>query len=173
MTASLSIIIPARNEAKGLASLLPKLRAQHPDAEIIVVNDASTDDTAAICRTHQVDVISHPYSMGNGASVKTGARAARGETLVLLDGDGQHDPEDIPKLMEKYAEGFDMVVGARHASTQASIGRWAANTLYTRRWATLAALWRNSPRDRRLSARACHRQEQPRSDDSTYQPLLG
>jgi glycosyltransferase involved in cell wall biosynthesis len=128
----LSIIVPAKNEAKGLARILPALREQHPQAEIIVVDDGSTDDTADVCRTQQVKLISHPYSMGNGAAIKTGARSARGETVVFIDADGQHDPADVPKLLVKLDEGFDMVVGARNSRTHANIGRWGANTLYNR-----------------------------------------
>ncbi|GMQ78985.1 MAG: glycosyltransferase family 2 protein [Anaerolineae bacterium] len=126
----LSIIIPAKNETAGLAKTLPLLRRQQPDAEIIVVNDGSTDDSVSICEKHKIKVVSHPYSMGNGAAVKIGARIARGDILVFLDGDGQHDPDDIPKLLSKLDEGYDMIIGARHASTHANIGRWCANSLY-------------------------------------------
>lgn len=129
---SLSIIIPSKNEAQALTSLLPKLRAQYPAAEIIVVNDGSTDETADVCRVNQVNIISHPYSMGNGAAIKAGARAATGDIFVFMDGDGQHDPDDISKIISKLDQGYDMVVGARHGSTHANIGRWTANALYNR-----------------------------------------
>ncbi len=128
----ISVVIPAKNEAKNLACLLPKLTKVLPDAEIIVVDDGSTDATIDICQQHQINVISHSYSMGNGAAVKTGARAAQGRTLVFMDADGQHDPAVISKLLLKLSEGFDMVVGARHADTHASIGRWGANAIYNR-----------------------------------------
>lgn len=127
---NITIIIPAKNEAQSLSQLLPKLRLQHPDAEIIVVNDGSTDETVNVCERHHVRVVSHPYSMGNGAAVKTGARTAAGEILVLMDADGQHDPEDTPELITALLDGVDMVVGARYVSGHASIGRWGANFLY-------------------------------------------
>jgi len=127
---SLSIIIPAKNEENGLAMILPALRTMYPGAEIIVVNDASSDDTSNICKQHAVREATHPYSMGNGAAIKTGARAASGDILVFMDADGQHDPGDIPSLLEKLAEGYDMVVGSRSAKSQAGIGRLGANYIY-------------------------------------------
>lgn len=127
-----SIILPARNEAQNLRRFLPELRALFPDAEIIVVDDGSTDDTVAVCEACGVLSISHQYSKGNGASIKTGARAASHDTLVFMDGDGQHKPADVQRLLEVYREGYDMVVGARSAASQASVGRLVANTLYNR-----------------------------------------
>jgi glycosyltransferase involved in cell wall biosynthesis len=126
----LSIILPAKNEAPALASLLPVLRAAQPDAEIIVVDDGSVDETVAICAKHSVTCLSSAYSMGNGAAIKRGARMASGEVLVFMDGDGQHDPADISRLLEKLDMGFDMVVGARDWGSQAGLGRGLANTVY-------------------------------------------
>jgi glycosyltransferase involved in cell wall biosynthesis len=126
----LSIILPAKNEAAALAKLLPALRASQPEAEIIVSDDGSSDDTAALCARHGVARIGTPYSMGNGAAVKRGARAARGDVLVFMDADGQHDPADIPRLLAKLDEGYDMVVGARGWDDQADVGRGVANTFY-------------------------------------------
>ncbi len=126
----LSIILPAKNEAPALAGLLPRLRAAQPDAEIIVVDDGSTDDTRRICADAGVACLPSPYSMGNGAAIKRGARAARGELLVFMDGDGQHDPADVARLLAKLDEGYDMVVGARDWGSQAGVGRGVANTLY-------------------------------------------
>jgi glycosyltransferase involved in cell wall biosynthesis len=127
---SLSIILPAKNEGPALANLLPRLRAAQPTAEIMVVDDGSVDDTPAICAQNRVLCLSSPYSMGNGAAIKRGARAASGDILVFMDGDGQHDPADIVKLLEKLDQGYDMVVGARDWGSQAGVGRGLANTLY-------------------------------------------
>lgn len=127
---NLTIILPAKNESAALTYLLPELKQLEPDAEIIVVNDGSTDDTVAVCLVHQVKVISHPYSMGNGAAIKTGTRAAQGEVLVFMDADGQHKPEDISRLLEKLDKGYEMTVGARHRSSQAGTHRAIANGFY-------------------------------------------
>lgn len=127
---SLSIILPAKNEAPALAALLPRLRGLHPEAEIIVVDDGSTDDTRCICTSSGVICLSSPYSMGNGAAIKRGARAATGDMLVFMDGDGQHDPADIAHLLEALSHGYDMVVGARDWGSQAGMCRGLANTLY-------------------------------------------
>ncbi len=128
-----SIVIPAKNEEQGLAKTLPRLTELYPDAEIIVVDDGSTDATAEVCREAGVRVLSQPYSKGNGAAIKTGARAAHGDVIVFMDGDGQHDPEDIARLLAELESGYDLVVGARTSkSDQASIARWGANTFYNR-----------------------------------------
>jgi glycosyltransferase involved in cell wall biosynthesis len=128
----ISIVLPAKNEARGLAEILPRLRKAYQAAEIIVVNDGSTDDTIEVCASHHVKVITHPYSMGNGAAVKSGARAAKGDILVFMDADGQHQPDDISHLLEKLNEGYDMAVGARDAQSQAGIGRRLGNIVYNR-----------------------------------------
>lgn len=126
----LSIILPAKNEGAALTGLLPRLRSAQPEAQIIVVDDGSTDDTRAICAAHGVDCLTSPYSMGNGAAIKRGARAASGDVLVFMDGDGQHDPADVERLHDRLEQGYDMVVGARDWDSQAGVGRGLANTLY-------------------------------------------
>lgn len=130
--ASLSIIIPAKNEEQGLRLILPELRRHYPDDEILVIDDGSTDDTAAICQEYNVRLIRHPYSMGNGAAVKTGARSASGDILVFMDADGQHQPADIAKLTGTLEQGYHMAVGARDQESQASRGRRYANHFYNR-----------------------------------------
>lgn len=126
----LSVVLPARNEAAALRDLVPRLRAQLPHAELIVVDDGSTDDTAGIAERAGARVVRSPYPMGNGAAIKRGARAAAGEIIVFMDADGQHDPADIPRLLEKIDSGYDMVVGARNRKGQASVGRSFANRIY-------------------------------------------
>jgi glycosyltransferase involved in cell wall biosynthesis len=129
---NLTIILPARNESAALEHLLPELRQCVAGAEIIIVNDGSTDDTVALCESHQVRVVSHPYPKGNGAAIKSGARAASGDVLVFMDADGQHQPGDISRLLEKFAEGYDMVVGARQSGSQAGAHRAVANDVFSR-----------------------------------------
>ena len=129
---TLSIILPAKNEAPALPELLARLRELYPQAELLVVDDGSTDDTAGVAKTHGARVIRHPYSLGNGAAVKSGARAAGNEILVFMDGDGQHDAKDIRALLDTLHSGYDMVVGARSGGSQASWGRRIANAIYNR-----------------------------------------
>jgi glycosyltransferase involved in cell wall biosynthesis len=132
MSCKISIILPARNEAEGLEKLLPELRRSFPEEEIIVVNDGSTDHTEEICERNQVTIVTHVYSMGNGAAIKTGTRNATGKILVFMDADGQHSPADIRLLVEKVESGYDMAVGARHLDTHASLTRRIGNTIYNK-----------------------------------------
>jgi glycosyltransferase involved in cell wall biosynthesis len=128
----ISVILPAKNEAEGLRLTLPRLREALPDAEVMVVDDGSSDDSAVVAAQYGATVLGSPYSMGNGAAIKRGARAASGDVLVFMDADGQHDPAHISMLLEKLDAGYDMVVGARDSSGQASVGRGAANMFYNR-----------------------------------------
>ncbi len=129
---TLSIVLPAKNEAENLRTLLPRLRHAYQQAEILVIDDGSTDDTPAVCKANRVGTIRHPFGMGNGASIKTGARRASGDVIVFMDADGQHDPDDIPRLLEKIHEGYYLVVGARMPSSHASLARRLANGFYNR-----------------------------------------
>lgn len=124
------IILPAKNESLALHDLLPELKVKYPKFEIIVVDDGSNDGTEQLCKSNNITTIRHAYSKGNGASIKTGVRLAEADVLVFMDADGQHNPEDIKRLLDKLDQGFDMVVGARSASSQASVVRLCANTFY-------------------------------------------
>jgi glycosyltransferase involved in cell wall biosynthesis len=125
-----SIVIPAKNEAESVGTLVQDLRAAMPHAEIIVVDDGSTDATAANARSAGARIVRHPTSRGNGAAVKSGARASTGDVLVFMDADGQHRAQDVLQLLAGLAEGYDMVVGARAATAHASLFRRAANFVY-------------------------------------------
>ncbi len=128
----ISIILPAKNEAKNLPAVLAEIQSIMPEAELLVINDGSDDDTKEVAIKAGATVISHPYSQGNGSAVKTGARSAKGEILVFLDADGQHDPKEIPHLIEMLKQGYDMVVGARTSESQASLLRLFGNSFYNR-----------------------------------------
>ena len=127
---SLSIVIPARNEAAAIGKVVALARERYPDAQIIVVDDGSTDETAELARNAGAQVVRHPESLGNGAAVKAGARAATGEIIAFMDGDGQHDPRMFEPLLRQLDEGYDMAVGARDSGSHANIGRLFANGLY-------------------------------------------
>ena len=132
MNPAISIILPAKNESESLEILLPEIRSAYPDAEIIVVDDGSEDNTAEVCTRHDVKVVSHLYSMGNGAAIKTGARNASGDTLVFMDADGQHLPQDIRGLLDMIDNGYDMAIGARQLDSHASLARRIGNTIYNK-----------------------------------------
>ncbi len=126
----ISIIIPVFNEAENLGPLLERLRdLDLPRAELIVVDDGSTDGSAEIAEKKGARVVRHPYNIGNGAAIKTGIRAARGRLLVFMDGDGQHRPEEIPLLLAE-ANRYHMVVGARATGSKLRFHRSVANLIY-------------------------------------------
>ncbi len=126
----ISIILPTRNEATSLELLIPELIKAFSDAEIILVNDGSTDQTLEIAQKFDVQIVNHPYPKGNGAAVKSGARSATGEILVFMDADGQHQPQEIHKLLAELGQGYDMVVGSRSNKAQASWMRLIVNKAY-------------------------------------------
>lgn len=126
----ISLVLPSRNEASSLINLLPRIKKILPEVEIIVVNDGSIDSTGHIASQEGVRVINHPYSCGNGAAIKSGARLASGDIVIFMDADSQHNPEDIPVFLKKIEDGYDMVVGARNSTGQASKHRGLANKFY-------------------------------------------
>lgn len=128
---SLSVVVPAKNEADNLRTWLPRLVECGGYAELIVVDDGSMDDTAKVALSYGAHVVKHERSLGNGAAIKHGFREAKGDLVVFMDADGQHQPEDIPCLLEEMKRtGADMVVGARDAKGQASKARHLANGFY-------------------------------------------
>ena len=128
---TVSIVIPAFNEAGAIAAVITELIAAAPWREIIVVDDGSTDDTSAAASAAGARVVRHPYNKGNGAAVKSGIRTATGEFLMIIDADGQHQPSDALALAGKCGE-YDLVVGARSAGTQAGSTRRFGNATLNR-----------------------------------------
>ena len=124
--------MPAKNEAAAIAEVVRRARAAYPDAEVLVVDDGSEDDTGNLAREAGAEVLRHPVSLGNGAAVKTGARAARGELIAFMDADAQHSPEELQRLIERIDDGFDMAIGARNSRGHANLGRFFANGLYNK-----------------------------------------
>jgi len=127
---SLSIVIPAKNESAAIGDVVAGARNKYPEAEIIVVDDGSTDETAKVAEEAGAKVVRHPEGLGNGAAVKAGARAASGEIIALMDGDGQHDASRLDALLARLDDGFDMVIGARDTASHANLGRLYANGIY-------------------------------------------
>ncbi|GGD04637.1 glycosyl transferase [Halopseudomonas salina] len=126
----ISVVIPAKNEAATIGTVVETVRALALDLEVIVVDDGSDDDTGIISSVAGAIVIKHPYSKGNGAAIKTGARHAKGDVLVFMDGDGQHDADSIVKLVDRLLSGHDLVVGSRQRGSQANVWRGTANRFY-------------------------------------------
>jgi glycosyltransferase involved in cell wall biosynthesis len=129
--AAVSVVIPAYNEGAVIAQLVSALAAAGPWHEIIVVDDGSKDDTGARACAAGAIVVRHPYNKGNGAAVKSGIRRATGEHVLIVDGDGQHGPEDARRLVSRLGE-YDLVIGARSTSTQATHARRFGNTALNR-----------------------------------------
>ncbi|MFJ3466087.1 glycosyltransferase family 2 protein [Pseudomonas sp. NPDC090203] len=135
-----SVLIPAKNEAGNIIPLLEEVRAAFAGQafEVIVVDDGSTDATAAQLRSlqeggyGQLRVLSHARSLGQSTSVYHAAEAARGHWLATLDGDGQNDPADLPRMLdlvrgsEGKADGVKLVAGHRVNRQDTASKRWAS-----------------------------------------------
>ena len=126
-----SIVIPAFNEGPVIAQVVAALAAAGPWHEIIVVDDGSADGTGQHAAAAGACVVKHPYNKGNGAAVKSGIRRATGDYVLIVDGDGQHSPDDARRLVARLGE-YDLVIGARSTSTQATQARRAGNTALNR-----------------------------------------
>ena len=123
---AISVVIPAFNEAEAIGAVIASLRSAAAWHEILVVDDGSSDGTAAAAAAAGARVITHPYNKGNGAAVKSGIRGATGEYILILDGDGQHRPEDALRIASRLGE-YDLVIGARSKATQATHARRFGN----------------------------------------------
>jgi len=125
---SVTVVIPAFNEAAAIGAVVESLRGAANWREMIVVDDGSTDQTADVARRAGAKVVRHPYNMGNGASVKSGIREASGSSILIMDGDGQHTAAEALRLIVHLGE-YDLVVGARAANGQASAARRLGNAV--------------------------------------------
>ncbi len=123
-----SVIVPALNEADSIADVVAELQLAGAWREIIVVDDGSTDETGDRALAAGAVVVRHPYNKGNGAAVKSGVRRATGLHVLIVDGDGQHRPGDAARLVGRLQD-YDLVVGARSTSTQATAARRIGNAL--------------------------------------------
>ena len=127
-----TVVIPAKNEDHSIARVVRDIGELIPNAQIIVVDDGSDDRTGALASEHGATVIRHPISRGNGAAIKSGLRAATGDVVICMDGDGQHQAKDALELLGRIDEGFDLVVGARSRDAQANWWRGLANRFYNK-----------------------------------------
>lgn len=128
---SVSVVIAAFNEGPTIGGVVEQIRAVCPDAEVLVIDDASHDDTADRAESAGARVIRRPYNLGQGAGIKTGVRSATGDVVVLIDGDGQHDPAGIPRLLS-FIGPYDLVIGERDRAGQQNAVRWIGNSALNR-----------------------------------------
>ena len=128
---TVSVVIPAFNEGGAIGGVVTELKAAAPWHEIIVVDDGSSDGTGETAASAGARVVRHPYNKGNGASVKSGIRAATGEFILIIDGDGQHQPAEAIALTSRLGE-YDLVVGARSGDAQAGSTRRFGNAALNR-----------------------------------------
>jgi glycosyltransferase involved in cell wall biosynthesis len=129
--ADVSIVVPACNESAAITDLIGTLKGAAVWREIIVVDDGSTDGTGERATAAGATVVRHPYNKGNGAAIKSGIRRATGDYVLILDGDGQHPPEDALRIVSRLGE-YDLVIGARAGATQATHARRTGNAALNR-----------------------------------------
>jgi len=128
---TVTVLIPAYNEEKSIGNTVRRVKELHPDFEVLVIDDGSTDKTMQMAMDAGANVWPHPYNIGNGAAIKSGLRVAKGEWIVMMDADSQHNPEDIDRLLE-FKEQYDMVVGARTKGSETALHRDLANYVYNK-----------------------------------------
>ena len=112
------VVVPAWNEETCVTDTINEIRAAAPYVDIVVVDDGSVDRTARRAREAGADVIELSYNLGVGGAMRAGFRYAERreyDTVIQVDADGQHDPNEIKRLLDKLAEGNDVVIGARFA----------------------------------------------------------
>jgi len=128
---AVTVLIPAYNEEKSIGNTVHHVKELHPDFEVLVIDDGSTDATMQAAMDAGANVWPHPYNIGNGAAIKSGLRVAQGEWIVMMDADSQHNPEDIDRLLE-HKEQYDMVIGARTKKSATAWHRDTANYFYNK-----------------------------------------
>jgi len=124
-----TVLMPAYNEEQSIGNTIARIKELYPEFEVLVVDDGSTDNTLRVAMDAGANVWPHPYNIGNGAAIKSGLRIAKGEWVIMMDADGQHNPEDIARLLE-FKDTYDMVVGARSRSSETELHRDIANKVY-------------------------------------------
>jgi glycosyltransferase involved in cell wall biosynthesis len=128
---AVTVLIPAYNEEQSIGNTVRRVKDLYPDFEVLVIDDGSTDKTMQVAMDAGANVWPHPYNIGNGAAIKSGLRVARGEWIVMMDADSQHNPEDIARLLE-FKDQYDMVIGARTKTSETSLHRDMANYFYNK-----------------------------------------
>lgn len=134
-----SIVLPVYNEEniiqQSIENIIDVFIGKELHCEIITVDDGSTDNSTAILKElqnkypQQLKIITHPYNKGNGATIKTGIKQAVGDFIICMDSDGQHDPNDVLKMLP-YLDEYDLVVGARPFKRDGTWYRNLANKFY-------------------------------------------